>query len=148
MIQAKITKNFDLRKIKLDIHRELNQGIDIIADNISEGIDRGGQFGKRFKDIKKETGNRKGHFQPLIDTGLLKDESRMVKGKATSAKQEATLLPAPEREDISFWHNTGAKPNPQREHWGISTRADDKIDKIIDKAVRKNIDRTRRARIA
>jgi hypothetical protein len=103
MIQAKITKNFDLRKIKLDIHRELNQGIDIIADNISEGIDRGGQFGKRF---------------------------------------------APEREDISFWHNTGAKPNPQREHWGISTRADDKIDKIIDKAVRKNIDRTRRARIA
>jgi hypothetical protein len=123
MIQAKVTRNFDLSKIKLDLHRELNQGIDIIADNISEGIDTGGQFGKKFKEIEPETGKRKGHFQPLIEDGILRDADRMQKTKATPAKQEATLLPAEERVDISFWHNTGAKPNPKREHWGISTRA-------------------------
>ena len=144
----KVTRNFDLSKIKLDLHRELNQGIDFIADDISEGIDKGAQFGRRFENIQPETGDRKGHFQPLINTGLLKDESQMVKGKATEAKQEATLLPNPEREDISFWHNTGAKPNVQREHWGISTRADNKIDKLIDKKIRKAIDRSRRASIA
>lgn len=148
MINAKVTKNFDLSKIKLDLHRELNQGIDFIADDIKAGIDKGGQFQKAFKALKKETSDRKGHHKPLIDTGLMKDESRMVRGKATPAKQEATLLPNPEREDISFWHNTGAEPNPKREHWGISNRADDKVDKLVDKKIRKAIDRSRRARIA
>ena len=148
MLKAKVIKNFDLSKIKLDLHRELNQGIDFIADDISEGIDKGAQFGKRFEALKRETADRKGHSQPLIEDGILRDAGRMQRGKATPAKQEATLLPAPEREQISFWHNTGAKPNPKREHWGISTRADNKIDKLIDKKIRKAIDRSRRASIA
>ena len=148
MINAKVTKNFDLSKISLDLHRELNRGIDIIADDIEAGIDKGIQFGEVFKPIEEKTADRKGHDRPLIDTGDLKDAGKMVKSEATAQTQVATLLPNEEREDISFWHNTGAKPNPPREHWGISNKAELKVDKIIDKAVRKQIDRTRRARIA
>ncbi len=152
MISAKVTKNFDLSKIKLDLSRELNQGIDIVAENIEEGIDNSQQFGAVFEKNEKSTldqKRRKGQgSKPLIATGLLKDESKMVKTKATTAKQEATLLPHPDREDVALWNDQGTDNIPARPHWGISTRADDKIDKIIDKKIRKAIDRSRRARIA
>ena len=148
MITAKVTKNFDLRKLKLDLHRELNQGIDIIAENIEESIDNGQQFGMAFAPNKPATVKRKGHNKPLIDTGLMKDEGRMRKTKATTAKQEATLLPNHQRESIGFWNDQGTPNIPSRKFWGISVRADNKIDKIIDKAIRKSIERTRKASIA
>jgi len=144
----KVTRNFDLSKIKLDLHRELNQGIDIVGKNIEEGIDNGQQFQQVFAPNKPATIKRKGSTKPLIDTGLMKDESRMQKTKATTAKQEATLLPNPKRVSISFWNDDGTPTIPAREHWGISIRADDKIDKMIDKKIGKQIDRSRRARIA
>ena len=147
MIQAKITKNFDLRKIKLDLHRELNQGIKIIADDIERGIDNGSQFQKFFPDIETKTADRKGHNQPLIDKKILKDASKMKKTEATTAKQEATLLPAKEREDIAFWNHFGTDNIPARPFWGISDRAFNRVLKIAENTVRKNVDRIRRARI-
>ena len=148
MINAKITKNFDLRKIKLDLHRELNQGIDIVADDIERGINQGSQFGKRFAKLDPATSKRKGHDKPLIDKGILKDASKMQKTKATAGNQEATLLPAEERVDVSFWNHFGTDNIPAREHFDISKRAEKKVVTLTEKRIIKSIERSRKANIA
>jgi hypothetical protein len=148
MISAKVTKNFDLRKINLDLHREINQGVKIVKDDIERGIDNGSQFGKRFKDIDEKTAKRKGHNRPLIDKGILKDADKMQVTEATPANQEATILPAPDRVDVSFWNHFGTDNIDPREHWGVSDRAYKKIIKNMENTIRKSIDRIRRARIA
>lgn len=148
MIQAKVTKNFDLRKINLDLSRDINKGIRIVADDIERGIDNGSQFGKRFKDIDPKTAKRKGHERPLIDKGILKDASKMQITEATTANQEATLLPPPEREDVSFWNHFGTEHIDAREHFGVSDRAFKKVMFNMENTIRKSIDRIRRARIA
>jgi hypothetical protein len=148
MISAKVTKNFDLRKINLDLHRDINKGIKIIAEDIERGIDNGSQFGKRFKDIDEKTAKRKGHNRPLIDKGVLKNPDKMQVTLATTAKQEATILPAPEREDVSFWNHFGTDNIDAREHWGVSDRAFKKIIFNMENTIRKSIDRIRRARVA
>ena len=60
MIEAKVSKNFNLKKIKLDLSEELNDGIDIIARDIEKGIDRGAQFNKPFKRNVDSTIKKKG----------------------------------------------------------------------------------------
>lgn len=148
MIQAKVTKNFDLRKIKLDLHRELNQGIEIVADDIERGIDNGSQFGKRFAENEPSTLKQKTGNKPLIDTELMKDADRMQKTKASTANQEATLLPAPDREDIAFWNQEGTKNITARPFFDISKRAEKKVIILMEKRIIKNIERSRKANIA
>lgn len=148
MIQAKITKNFDLRKIKLDLSRELNAGAKIVKDDIGRGIDNGSQFGKRFAELDPKTAARKGHDRPLIDKGILKDPEQMQVTEATVAKQEVSILPALDRVDVSFWNHFGTDNIPAREHWGVSKRAFNRVMKLIETRIRKDITRIRRATIA
>ena len=54
-----LIKNFDLRKIKLDLHKELNNGLDIIALDVQQGIDRQSQFGKPIPRNEESTLKKK-----------------------------------------------------------------------------------------
>ena len=151
-LNMKMTANFDLGKIKLDLHRELNQGIDVVADNIQEGVDNGIQFQRPLKANKDSTLKQKKRLgqgsKPLIAEGILRDESKMQRTDATTTKQEATLRPPAGREKVSFWNQEGTPNIPSRPHFAISIKAEAKVDKIIDTKIRKAIDRSRRARIA
>lgn len=127
-----IKKKFNLKNIKLDLHKELNNGIDIIALDIRQGIERGSQFGELFAPNAKLTIKIKGFNHPLKHRGLMMNESKMIKGKATKNNQKATLLPNEKRIDIANWNQNGTDNIPARPFWGISEKAEDTIMKHIE----------------
>ena len=128
----KIVKKFDLGKIKLDLHRELNQGIDLIALDINQGIERGSQFGSAFKPNARATVLKKGFNHPLKHTGLMMNEKRMTKQKATRNRQVAILTPNVKRVDIGYYNDQGTDTIPARPFWGISEKAEKEVMKRIE----------------
>lgn len=137
MIDMKVRKNFNLKNTKLDFSKELNEGIDVIALDISKGIERGAQFGKPFEKNAKSTIDRKHSSKPLIDEGYLKDVSKMVKKKAKSNHQVAVLTPGKKMRgkgdkkisniDIAYYNDEGTSNTPARPFWGISEKAENEI---------------------
>lgn len=124
MIELSITKNFNLKNIKFDFSKELNEGIDVVATDIEKGIQKGIQFGKPFKRNAEKTIKRKGFDHPLKDTGLMMNPNQMIKGKASINRQISTLLPNEDRIDIGYWNDRGTDRIPRRHFWGISKNAE------------------------
>ena len=119
-MKLNVTKNFNLRNIKLDLSRELNVSIDYIAADIERGIDQSRQFGKGFVPNAEFTIKKKGFDHPLKETGNMKKVSNMVKTKATKTRQVATLRPSADNLDKAEYNNFGTKTIPARQFWGIS----------------------------
>jgi len=147
LIKAKMTKSFNWKNIKFDLAPELNDGRDLIAKNIQNGIERGAQFNKNFKLNAESTIKKKGFDHPLKETGLLMNSRKMIKTDATKTRQIATLLPNERRIDIAYWHNEGDGV-PQREHWGISEDAERKTMTIMKNKIKKILDSKSRFKIA
>ena len=150
MIQIDMFKNFDLRKISLDLSDIINKAIKLVGRDIRLGIERGVVAGSVFapnapSTLKIKASKGQG-AKPLEATGLLKDDKRMQRTKATKANQVATLLPNSERVDISFWNDQGTKTIPARKHWGISDDAENKIITLARNTIKKNIKKARRAK--
>ena len=133
MIKAKVSKTFNLKKIKLDLSDELNDGIKVISKDIEYGIDKGVQFNKPFKRNAPSTIKKKGFDKPLEETGLMKDASKMIVSKATTKKQESSLLPNSKRIKIASYNQE------DREFWGISDNAERKVITMVKNKIRKNI---------
>ena len=134
-MKLNVTKNFDLRNINLDLSRELNVGIDYIAADIEEGIDSGGNFGKPFVRNAPSTVKKKGFDKPLQETGSMKDADKMIKTKATSNKQVASLRPNSRNIDKVEWNNYGTETIPARKFWGISKDAEKKVLTFISQKI-------------
>ena len=143
MLEMNVTKDFDLRKIKLDLSHELNNSIDIIANDIEKGIDRGSQFGKPFEENAKSTIKAKKHSQPLVGKkpGIMKYSKKMVKRKAKPKNQIATLAPNHKRVEIAYWNDYGTYTIPARHFWGISTESDKRITAEVARAIEKELRR-------
>jgi hypothetical protein len=137
MIDMKITKDFDLGRVSLDLSKELNDGIDIIADDINKGIEEKQQFGKAFPDNAESTEKKKGFNHPLKDTGLMKDPDRMIKKKATRTRQVAELYPNERRANIAYWNQNGTDRIPRRPFWGISEDAKKRIFRLVERRIDK-----------
>jgi len=128
------------RVIPADLHKEINVGIDLIAKDIQNGIEGGGQFGRKFNRNAESTIKSKGFDHPLKATGLMMDKDKMIKTRATKQKQEGTLRPNADRIDIGLYHNEG-KGVPLRPWFGISQDAERKVMTKIKGSFDRAIDR-------
>jgi len=136
-----ISKNFNLNNIKFDLSKELNNSIDIVALDIKKGIEKGVQFEVPFKRNAPMTIKKKGFDHPLKETGLMMNETKMIKGKASQNNQIATLLPNEKRIDIALWNDRGTDDIPARPFWGISKKVENEIIKRIEGKIEQEIKR-------
>ena len=125
----------DLSKIAKDLSGEINKAIEIVAKDIENGVERGGQFGRAFKRNHPITIENKGFDHPLKETGLMMNHKKMKHIKATPSKQEAQLAPNSKRIDIAFKNDRGTKRIPSRPFWGISDAAERKIMEMMKKEI-------------
>ena len=79
MLTMNVTKNFDLSKMNFKLTDELNRGIDMVAVDIEDGINKGSQFGKPFQRNAELTIKKKGYDWPLKQSGLMKDSGVFLK---------------------------------------------------------------------
>lgn len=141
-MSVKMERNFgNLGKLKLDLSAEINEGIDTIAKDIQNGIEGGGQFGRRFKRNAKSTIRKKGFDHPLKETGLMMNAKKMIKRKATKTKQLGGLIPNEERIDIGYYNQYGTGDIPSRPWFGISDESERKIIKAMEERIKRNVDR-------
>jgi hypothetical protein len=141
MVNVKVNKNFNLNNIKLDLHRELNKGLDIIALDIQKGIERGSQFGRPFKRNAESTIKRKGFDHPLKHTGLMMNSGKMARTPATREHPVAVLTPHEDRVDIGYWNDSGTATIPARPFFGISNKAEKELMQHVEFRITREIRR-------
>lgn len=150
MIKLNVAKDFDLRKITLDLSDELNKGIDVIALDIQQGIERKEQFGKPIPENEESTlkiKRRRGWGEHPLIAGkkLLYDHKKMSKTKARKTEQRAILAPHDDRVDIAKWLQIdGVETKHGIKHyefWGISEKAEKEIMTSVSAAISKEVDR-------
>ena len=138
-----ITKNFDLKKIKFDLTKELNIGGFIVRQDHIDRLDRGlGVDGRAMQKLKKSTVKAKGSNQILVDTDKMR---RLNVKKATPTKQIVLIEPGAKRrypktnvtpKQVGRWHQEGAGSLPKREWFGISKTAEKRVIKQAERKIR------------
>jgi hypothetical protein len=111
---VEITKEFDLRKIKLDLSKQLNDAGRIIRLDHTERLESGlGVNGERMTPLKENTIIAKGSDQILVDTGQMK---LLEMKRATRTKQVVEIFPGRKKKykgtnvtsaDVGKLHQTG-----------------------------------------
>ena len=151
-----VTTNFDLKKITLDLHKELNLAAGMIIKDIVKNNEKGLDIeGKKFKPLKASTikaKRAKGSSDPsraLYDTGRMLGRGS-VKGtggrgpyiskRAKKMDQESHVSIAKDREDIGAYHNEG-RGVPKREWFGISKKAEKDIMRMAELRIEEMIRR-------
>jgi len=134
-----IEKNFNLNKIKLDLHRELNQAAQIIRKDHYQRLEKGqGVDGSQMKSLKSSTIKRKGNDKILVDTGKMRN---LIIEKATPTNQIVEIHPERKQKykdsgvtmlDVGEFHQKGAGNLPKREWFGISKKAEQNSLKLIE----------------
>ena len=143
-LKMSVVKDWDLRRVNLDLHREINLAANVIKRDIQEHIaderridneqkqaplspvtiaakmDKGGVSAIHAEDILIETENlwRNQHIE-----------------KATPTNQRATITIGPERAEIAEWLQSGTENMPERPFFGISQKGEDGALLIVDKAI-------------
>jgi len=134
-----IEKNFNLNKIKLDLHRELNQAAQIIRKDHYQRLEKGqGVDGSQMKSLKSSTIKRKGNDKILVDTGKMRN---LIIEKATPTNQIVEIHPERKQKykdsgvtmlGVGEFHQKGAGNLPKREWFGISKKAEQNSLKLIE----------------
>tara|TARA_Y100001972_G_scaffold127719_1_gene185508 strand:- start:1054 stop:1497 length:444 start_codon:yes stop_codon:yes gene_type:complete len=131
-----ISKKFNLKKIKLDLHRELNDAGAIIKKDHFNRLERGQGVTGPLKNLKDSTIASKGFDQILVNTGKMRN---LILNRANKNKQEITLHPGRKQkrngvtnEEIGLFHQTGAGKLPKREWFGITKESEAKCLKVIE----------------
>lgn len=136
-MKPKIEMNFDLKKLKLDLTKELNDAGRIVREDHFQRLERGMGVNGRMKKLKDSTIKRKGHDQILVDTGKMRN---LVLNKASKVKQLVTLHPGKKQKrkggvtnaDIGLFHQQGGTRLPKREWFGITKKAEKRAIKMIE----------------
>ena len=136
-----VTKNFDLNKITLDLTKELNRGAQIIKKDHFQRLEKGQGVRRVLKPYKKKSG------KTLVESGKMRN---LVIEKATKQNQEANIHPGEKQSypgtsvtmsDVGGFHQTGAGDLPVREWFGITTKAEKDIMKMIELEIERQIKR-------
>ena len=140
-----ISKAFNLKKIKFDLSKEINEGAKAIVKDHDKRLSFGqGVNGKMMAKLKPSTiksKRLKGYAKPrvpLYATGTMKNIR--IDSKATRLKQEARLTPPKSRiepEPIGAFHQAGSGNYPSREWFGVT----EKIEKDLLRAMSIKIER-------
>jgi len=140
-----ITKNFDLNKITLDLTKELNRAAVIIKVDHFQRLEKGQGVKGALKPSKKKIG------KTLVRSGKMRN---LVIEKATKQNQEAEIHPGEKQfyvvngkttkvtmSDVGGFHQTGAGNLPVREWFGITTKAEKDIMKMVELEIGRQIKR-------
>jgi len=134
-----MTKNFDLKKINLDLTKELNQAGQIIREDHFKRLDRGmGVSGPMLPS--KKTGGK-----TLVRSGKMR---KLVIEKASKMNQEVVIHPGEKQtykdtdvtmSDVGGFHQFGAGNLPVREWFGITKKAEQRIVKMMELEIDREI---------
>ena len=136
-----VTKNFDLNKITLDLTKELNLGAQIVKTDHYKRL----ESGLGVKGMMKPSNNKTG--KTLVNTGKMRN---LVIDKATKQNQEANIHPGEKQlypgtsvtmSDVGGFHQSGAGNLPVREWFGITTKAEKRIMKMVELEIVRQIKR-------
>ena len=136
-----IEKNFDLRKISLDLTKELNRAGQIIKRDHFQRLERGQGVKGALVPSKKAIG------KTLVNTGKMRN---LVMDRATKQKQEVVLHPGRKQtypgtnvtmSDVGEFHQFGAGNLPVREWFGITKKSEQRIVKMMELEIEREIKR-------
>ena len=136
-----ITKNFDLNKITLDLTKELNRSAQIIKEDHFQRLEKGQGVRGVLKPSKKKSG------KTLVESGKMRN---LVIEKATKQNQEAEIHPGRIEKyknsnvtmsDVGGFHQSGEGNLPVREWFGVTTKAEKRIMKMVELEIERQIKR-------
>jgi|TARA_R110001592_G_scaffold361171_2_gene671178 hypothetical protein len=136
-----MTKNFDLKKINLDLTKELNLAGQIIKEDHFKRLDRGQGVSGPMIPSQKTSG------KTLVNTGKMR---KLVIDKATKMNQEVVVHPGEKQtykgtdvtmSDVGGFHQFGAGNLPVREWFGITKKAEKRIVKMMELEIEREIKR-------
>jgi phage gpG-like protein len=136
-----MTKNFDLKKINLDLTKELNLAGQIIKTDHFKRLDRGMGVSGPMLPSKKTSG------KTLVRSGKMR---KLVIDKATKMNQEVVVHPGEKQtykgtdvtmSDVGGFHQFGAGNLPVREWFGITKKAEKRIVKMMELEIEREIKR-------
>ena len=136
-----MTKNFDLKKINLDLTKELNQAGQIIREDHFKRLDRGMGVSGPMIPSQKTSG------KTLVDTGKMR---KLVIDKASKTNQEVVIHPGEKQRykgtdvtmsDVGGFHQSGAGNLPVREWFGITKKSEQRIVKMMELEIEREIKR-------
>ena len=142
-----MTKNFDLKKINLDLTKELNRAGQIIKVDHFKRLERGMGVGGPMKNLKGATVDAKGFDQILVKSGKMRN---LVIDNATKMNQEVVVHPGEKQtykgtdvtmSDVGGFHQSGAGNLPVREWFGITKKAEKRIVKMMELEIEREIKR-------
>lgn len=124
-----ISKAFNLKKIKFDLSKEINEAAKAVVKDHDRRLSFGqGVDGKMMAKLQPSTikskrlkGYRKPRV-PLYATGTMKNIR--IDKKATRLDQEARLTPPKSRSEIGVYHQEGNINLPQREWFGVTEKVE------------------------
>ena len=136
-----VTKNFDLRKITLDLTEELNRAAEIVKVDHFQRLEKGQGVRGALKPSKKKIG------KTLVRSGKMRN---LVIEKATKENQEAEIHPGEKQKypgtnvtmsDVGGFHQTGAGNLPVREWFGLTKKVEKRIMKMAELEIGRQIQR-------
>jgi phage gpG-like protein len=136
-----MTKNFDLKKINLDLTKELNQAGRIIRTDHFKRLDRGQGVSGPMIPSQKTSG------KTLVKSGKMR---KLVIDEATKMNQEVVIHPGEKQtykdtdvtmSDVGGFHQFGAGNLPVREWFGITKKAEKRIVKMMELEIEREIKR-------
>ena len=136
-----MTKNFNLKKINLDLTKELNLAGQIIKEDHFKRLDRGQGVSGPMIPSQKTSG------KTLVNTGKMR---KLVIDKATKMNQEVVVHPGEKQtykgtdvtmSDVGEFHQFGAGNLPVREWFGITKKAEKLIVKMMELEIEREIKR-------
>ena len=134
-----IKKNFDLKKINLDLTKELNKAGQIIKVDHFKRLDRGQGVSGSMIPSQKTSG------KTLVKSGKMRN---LVIDKATKTNQEVVIHPGEKQtykdtdvtmSDVGGFHQSGAGNLPVREWFGITKKAEQRIVKMMELEIDREI---------
>ena len=138
--------NFNLDKINLDLHRELNRAGEIISRDHYQRLESGKDVsGSQMRALSPKTIAKKGHSKILVDT----DQMRNLEiDRATKTNQVVEVHPGRIRKykgtnltmaDVGTKHQLGIGVH-KREWFGISLDAEKRIMQFMRDKIRREVD--------
>lgn len=134
-----MTKNFDLKKINLDLTKELNKAGQIIKVDHFKRLERGQGVSGPMIPSQKTSG------KTLVKSGKMRN---LVIDKATKTNQEVVIHPGEKQRykgtnvtmaDVGGFHQSGAGNLPVREWFGITKKAEQRIFKMMELEIEREI---------
>ena len=139
-----VSTNFDLKRINLNLSREINDAADIIVSDIKSGIQYGRDIeGKPFTKLNPATITAKRLSGSKTPRMILSDKEKMkkvyVSKKASKSSQSAEIIPPKKRSDVGVYHQEGKGTLPERIWFGVSKTAEKKAMDMMELRIEQEI---------